>query len=146
MLYDLSICKANIFKIFYKWTQITKSPLNSTAIFEVQRTKIFVRPLYRRQFFSQKTKGWSNQMAKRGENIYKRKDGRWEARVLRGYSESGKALYSYFYGRTYKEAKDKIFMVLPYLCSIPSHTSFRTVSTSSSNTTRRYFAGHMTTK
>lgn len=53
-------------------------------------------------------------MAKRGENIYKRKDGRWEARIIRGYNENGKALYAYFYGRTYKEAKDKIFMSLPY--------------------------------
>ena len=53
-------------------------------------------------------------MAKRGENIYKRKDGRWEARVLRGYNEHGKALYAYFYGRTYKEVKDKIFMPFVY--------------------------------
>jgi len=52
-------------------------------------------------------------MAKRGENIYKRKDGRWEARVLKGYNEQGKAVYAYFYGRSYKEAKDKIFMFLP---------------------------------
>ena len=53
-------------------------------------------------------------MAKRGENIYKRKDGRWEARVIRGYDEHDKALYSYFYGRTYKEAKDKIFTTLAH--------------------------------
>ena len=52
-------------------------------------------------------------MAKRGENIYKRKDGRWEARILKGHSEQGKAIYAYFYGRTYKEVKDKIFMSLP---------------------------------
>jgi integrase len=53
-------------------------------------------------------------MAKRGENIYKRQDGRWEARVIKGYDERGKAQYAYFYGRTYKEAKDKIFMSLPF--------------------------------
>jgi integrase len=53
-------------------------------------------------------------MSKRGENIYKRKDGRWEARVIKGYDEHGKALYAYHYGRTYKEAKDKIFSSLPY--------------------------------
>jgi integrase len=52
-------------------------------------------------------------MSKRGENIYKRKDGRWEARVIRGYNEQGKALYAYYYGRSYKEAKDKIFSNLP---------------------------------
>ena len=53
-------------------------------------------------------------MAKRGENIYKRKDGRWEARVIKGYNERGKALYAYFYGRSYKEVKDKIFMSLSF--------------------------------
>ena len=54
-------------------------------------------------------------MAKRGENIYKRKDGRWEARVIKGYDEYGKALYAYFYGRTYKEAKDKIFSPMLFI-------------------------------
>ena len=48
-------------------------------------------------------------MAKRGENIYKRKDGRWEARIIKGHSEEGKALYVYFYGNTYEEVKSKIF-------------------------------------
>lgn len=42
-------------------------------------------------------------MARRGENIYKRKDGRWEARLL---IENGK--YRYFYGKTYKDAKLKM--------------------------------------
>ena len=46
-------------------------------------------------------------MSKRGENITKRKDGRWEARVIKGYNCSGKALYQYIYGRTYSEAKNK---------------------------------------
>ena len=53
-------------------------------------------------------------MAKRGENIYKRKDGRWEARVIKGYNEHGKALYAYFYGRNYREVKDKIFAPIPH--------------------------------
>ena len=53
-------------------------------------------------------------MPRQGENIYKRKDGRWEARILRGHNENGKALYAYFYGRTYKEAKDKIFASLNF--------------------------------
>lgn len=46
-------------------------------------------------------------MSKRGENITKRRDGRWEARVIRGYDCSGKALYHYIYGRTYSEVKSK---------------------------------------
>ena len=32
-------------------------------------------------------------MAKCGENIYKRKDGRWEGRFIRGRKENGHAIY-----------------------------------------------------
>ena len=46
-------------------------------------------------------------MAK-GENIFKRKDGRWEARYIRGHEPSGKIRYGYCYGKTYKEAKEKV--------------------------------------
>ena len=46
-------------------------------------------------------------MAK-GENIFKRKDGRWEARYVKGYELSGKIKYGFCYGRTYKEAKEKV--------------------------------------
>jgi len=46
-------------------------------------------------------------MPRRGENITKRKDGRWEARVIRGYDESGKALYKFLYGHSYAEVKAK---------------------------------------
>ncbi len=42
-------------------------------------------------------------MARRGENIYKRKDGRWEGRITK---PDGK--YQYLYGKTYKEAKEKM--------------------------------------
>lgn len=46
-------------------------------------------------------------MAK-GENIFKRKDGRWEARYIRGYEISGKIRYGFCYGKTYREAKEKV--------------------------------------
>nr|WP_300304597.1 site-specific integrase [uncultured Anaerostipes sp.] len=46
-------------------------------------------------------------MARRGENIYKRKDGRWEARIIFDYTSEGKACYRYLYGKTYQEAKNK---------------------------------------
>ena len=46
-------------------------------------------------------------MAK-GENIFKRKDGRWEARYIKGYELSGKIRYGFCYGKTYKEAKEKV--------------------------------------
>lgn len=46
-------------------------------------------------------------MAKKGENIYKRKDGRWEARYKKGVSDNGRILYGSCYGKTYREAKEK---------------------------------------
>jgi hypothetical protein len=47
-------------------------------------------------------------MARTGENIYKRKDGRWEARYIRSRTDSGKARYKYIYGKTYAEAKRRL--------------------------------------
>lgn len=47
-------------------------------------------------------------MSKKGTNIYKRKDKRWEARYIKGHATDGKARYGYCYGRTYKEAKEKM--------------------------------------
>ena len=46
-------------------------------------------------------------MGKHGENIRKRKDGRWEARLISEYDKTGKAKYRSFYGKTYLEAKEK---------------------------------------
>lgn len=46
-------------------------------------------------------------MARKGENIYKRKDNRWEARILTGYTEDGQRKYHSVYGKTYKEARQK---------------------------------------
>ena len=43
-------------------------------------------------------------MPRRGENIYKRKDGRWEGRYIKGYY-CGKAKYGYVYAKTYSEVK-----------------------------------------
>ena len=47
-------------------------------------------------------------MSKKGENIYKRKDKRWEARYIKGYDPDGSARYGYCYGKTYREAKEKV--------------------------------------
>ncbi len=46
-------------------------------------------------------------MSKRGENIWKRKDGRWEGRFIKGRDPSGKALYTSVYAKTYAEVKKK---------------------------------------
>lgn len=45
-------------------------------------------------------------MARRGENIYERKDGRFEGRYIKDYDINGKAIIGYIYGRSYKEAKE----------------------------------------
>lgn len=47
-------------------------------------------------------------MSKKGENIYKRKDGRWEGRYIKLYGGDGKARYGYLYGKTYGEVKSKL--------------------------------------
>lgn len=44
-------------------------------------------------------------MPRRGENIYRRKDGRWEARYIKGHDESGRAIYGYIYKNSYNEVK-----------------------------------------
>ena len=46
-------------------------------------------------------------MSRRGENITKRKDGRWEARVLKGYNQDGRAIYKSLYASSYSAAKAK---------------------------------------
>ena len=46
-------------------------------------------------------------MAK-GENIFKRKDGRWEARYIKSRDITGKIQYGFCYGKTYREAKEKV--------------------------------------
>lgn len=46
-------------------------------------------------------------MPRKGENIYKRKDGRWEARYIKGRKDDGKAIYGYVYGKNYREAREK---------------------------------------
>ena len=47
-------------------------------------------------------------MAKRGSNIYKRKDGRFEGRVHVGFKADGSKKYKSVYGRTLSEVKDKM--------------------------------------
>lgn len=47
-------------------------------------------------------------MARRGENIYKRKDGRYEGRYIKHYDTDGRAVYGYVYSRTYGEIKEKL--------------------------------------
>ena len=71
-------------------------------------------------------------MSKKGENIYKRKDGRWEGRYIRCYDENGKAKYGYIYGKTYNETKQKLILkrairassLRTYLIALPCTMKF----------------------
>ena len=49
-------------------------------------------------------------MPRKGENIYKRKDGRWEGRYIKSRTSCGKAVYASVYAKTYREVKQKVSM------------------------------------
>ena len=44
-------------------------------------------------------------MARRGENIHKRNDGRWEGRYIKAHTPDGKIQWGYIYGTVYAEVK-----------------------------------------
>lgn len=58
-------------------------------------------------------------MPRKGENIYKRKDGRWEGRYIKARSQTGKAIYGYVYAPTYKEVKQKRSQAIIHIESNP---------------------------
>lgn len=64
-------------------------------------------------------------MPRTGQNIYKRKDGRWEGRYIKNH-EGHKTSYGYIYGRTYKEVKCRLLKVhtecQPENAKLPSPT------------------------
>lgn len=47
-------------------------------------------------------------MSRRGENIFKRKDGRWEGRFFKEAPPGEVKKYGFVYGKTYREAKEKV--------------------------------------
>lgn len=49
-------------------------------------------------------------MSRRGDNIYKRKDGRWEGRYKYGVKDDGTTAYRSVYGHSYTECKHKLEM------------------------------------
>ena len=50
-------------------------------------------------------------MARKGENIYFRKDGRWEGRYIKGRGMDGKAKFGSVYGKQYSEVKRKLLQI-----------------------------------
>ena len=67
-------------------------------------------------------------MPKRGENIYKRKDGRWEGRYMIRRDEHGKAVFKSVYGHTYKEVKSKLEKERSYIAAMYSPSGEVTVA------------------
>ena len=67
-------------------------------------------------------------MPKTGENIYKRKDGRWEGRYIRGRSPSGRAEYGYVYAGSYRECRAKRQKCLDACREAPVATSLLTLN------------------
>ncbi|MGG5369400.1 tyrosine-type recombinase/integrase [Enterococcus sp. AZ196] len=49
-------------------------------------------------------------MSRTGENIYRRKDGRWEGRYIKGRQSNGKLHYGYIYSKSFHEVKEKLFL------------------------------------
>ena len=49
-----------------------------------------------------------NSMSRRGDNIHKRSDGRWEGRYIASRNEFGKAVYKSVYARTYSDCSEKL--------------------------------------
>lgn len=47
-------------------------------------------------------------MSKRGDNIHKRKDGRWEGRYKKGRKPDGSIMYGSIYAKSYREVKTKL--------------------------------------
>jgi len=58
-------------------------------------------------------------MSRRGENIYKRKDGRWEGRYVRNRRLDGSIHYGYVYARSYTELKLKLIPLK--ISNLPAH-------------------------
>ena len=58
-------------------------------------------------------------MPRKGENIRKRKDGRWEARYEKCRDQNGHIKYGYLYGHTYASVKKKKLAVICQTGPVP---------------------------
>jgi len=65
-------------------------------------------------------------MARRGENIYRRKDGRWEGRYIKGRKPDGKPIFGSVYAHSYGEVKRRLLPMKAAYCNLslePRNTS-----------------------
>jgi len=66
-------------------------------------------------------------MARKGENIYKRKDGRWEGRYIYTYDNNGKAKYHSVYAKSYTEVRELLQIYKQPSSVLPVNTSCKTL-------------------
>ncbi len=59
-------------------------------------------------------------MPRKGENIFKRSDGRWEGRYIKDHI-GGKAVYGYVYGKSYREVKESKANAIATLSKKPAN-------------------------
>lgn len=67
-------------------------------------------------------------MSRRGEAIYHRKDGLWEARYVKELDLSGKKKYGSVYGHSYREAKEKRQEALDHILLYQKPVSTRKIT------------------
>lgn len=56
-------------------------------------------------------------MPRKGENIYKRKDGRWEGRFIKCRNGKNGTVYGYVYAKTYSDVKEKLISAKAARCT-----------------------------
>ena len=76
-------------------------------------------------------------MPRKGENIFKRKDGRREGRYIKAY-DGKKAVYGYVFGKTYSEVKNKKSEALNRIKIEKSQMSTQNKSTTFENIARQW--------
>lgn len=59
-------------------------------------------------------------MPRKGENIYKRRDVRWEGRYMKPKTAAGTISYGYCYGKSYKEVKETLALKKAFCAVEPS--------------------------
>lgn len=79
-------------------------------------------------------------MSRRGENIYKRKDGRWEGRYIKGRDSTGKALYGYVYCKSYHEVKEALLQKTIHASLSSFETKDTSIHESFENLASQWFA------
>lgn len=55
-------------------------------------------------------------MSRKGENIFKRKDGRWEARYEKDRAPNGRIIYGFCYAKSYREVRAKVNELKAAVC------------------------------